>query len=303
MNQNRFLLNFGSITFVSIVLFVLFIALPFIGNNWYVLELSKEWLAQFDKNQINIDIAPEPKPNQDNNEPAEIVTWSWTDFEGNNNNISVKIKNSSIEGAKSNRLNCLATEDIYGELYKYDVEFLDEFIIQLKNKMTEKNMDYITCIEYVCSAVQSINYTLILSSNGVEYPANSGNYVKCPCDLPFGSFSDECSSNSANGCCNNVDPIGVYSPLEFFSKKTGDCDTRALFAYTILHKLGFNVAVMTSESQWHSVLGINLPDSESSGLPYGEAENGDIFTLYELTSKTWRLGHNVEGNDWRAVLH
>ena len=41
-----------------------------------------------------------------------------------------------------------------------------------------------------------------------------------------GIFNSLQGNYFSNGCCNDVDPFGVYSPFEFAYKKTGDCDTK-----------------------------------------------------------------------------
>ena len=84
--------------------------------------------------------------------------------------------------------------------------------------------------------------------------------------------------------------------------KKGDCDTRALTAFTILKELGFDVAVMVSESEGHSVLGVVIPGRMNSDLSMGTNTFGKRYLLWELTSRNWRLGDQVDGDDWVAEL-
>lgn len=67
-------------------------------------------------------------------------------------------------------------------------------------------------------------------------------------------------------------------PLNLFSKKTGDCDTRALLAFTLLKQMGFDVAVMTSESMHHSVFGVYMPNK--GNLSNGRNSNGKKYVLW-----------------------
>ena len=147
-------------------------------------------------------------------------------------------------------------------------------------------------LEYVCSSIQDIPYTLILNENN-----------GCPCEQDFGSFSANCKVQSdGRGCCDAVMPSGIYSPFEFVYKETGDCDTRALLAYTILKEMGFDVAVMVmiKENSGHSVLGV--ANIGGAGNSYGTNLYGKKYYLWELTNNWFRFGVSVDGNDWKAYL-
>lgn len=300
MKRNRFFINTGSIVFVGIILFQLLIFINWLGSSFYIVPIDQKWLSQFDKDILPSPL-PEPSPNPIPPKPSpnsdkETVTWSWQDFRNNQRTISCIVPKDYLEKCTKNRENT----NTYTGLYQHDVVYLSEFISKFKKMMVDSDLDYIESIGLVCSAIQSINYTLILTSRGIEYPKGSNRMLKCPCELDFGNFVAKCNSQIEGGCCNDVDPIGVYSPYEFFNKKTGDCDTRALLAYTILRKLGFDVAVMTSEKKSHSVLGIYLPNANSIGLSSGiDLSSGKKYLLWELTNKNWRFGvGQVEGYDW-----
>jgi hypothetical protein len=227
----------------------------------------------------------------------KYLVWKWKDFNGDGHIIRFKYKVGYLTSSTKNRENSFD----YGKLYRHDRVLLSDLIGKMQSNIKNQDLDYLGAIEYVCSSIQYIPYTLILSSKGIEYPINSGRFIKCPCQTNFGFFKNDCNaSNNADGCCNNVDPFGVYAPFEFVYKKTGDCDTRALLAYTILKEMGFDVAVMVSRSKWHSVLGINLPNNNTYST--GKNNFGKKYVLWELTSPNWRLGYGVEGNDWKAEL-
>lgn len=222
--------------------------------------------------------------------------WNWVDFNGKTHNITFSFPENAIENATQNRKNSY----YYEPLYEHDKSLLSDLINKMKLEIKHNNMDYFRVIEYVCSSIQYIPYTLILSSDGIEYPPNSKRFVKCPCQTSFGFYINNCNSKIENGCCNDVDPFGVYSPFEFAYKKTGDCDTRALLAFTILKEMGCDVAVMVSKEKSHSVLGVYLPNK--TGLSIGKNIYGKKYVLWELTSPNWRLGYPVEGSDWVTAL-
>lgn len=231
------------------------------------------------------------------NDSTISVEWSWYDFNNHFQVILFKYKQRNLEKSRINRM--LTTT--YQELLIHDTPFLDDLIFSIKNNIKQQDLDYLGAINYVCSAIQYNPYTLVIPSIGIEIPTGSGKYFNCPCELKGMKFTANCEPQlDGLGCCNNVDPIGVYSPLEYAVGRTGDCDTRSLLAFTILRSIGYDVAVMTSESQSHSVLGVSLPNSSL----YSNAtdRNGKRYVLWELTSKDWRLGFPVQGKDWKVSL-
>jgi hypothetical protein len=230
--------------------------------------------------------------NKDNNDSIDKnndlhLTWKWKDFNNETQTVTFSYKSNYLNLSKQNR----SKYDYYEPLYSHDKVLLSSFIEKMSDEIKKKKLNYMEVIEYVCSSIQDIPYTLVLPSNSEG----------CPCTLDFGSFSSNCKVQSnGRGCCEGVDPFGVYAPFEFVYKKTGDCDTRALLAFTILKEMGFDVAVMVSRSESHSVLGIYMPNSNTFST--GENNIGKKYVLWELTSPDWRLGMNVGGYDWITAL-
>jgi len=222
---------------------------------------------------------------------SSLYSWKWKDFENKNQQILFMLNNDDIKNATNIREDFkIGIPEIYYKLFNYDKFKLSDLILKMKHNIKSKKLNYLNALNYVCSSIQFIPYTLVLGNEG-----------KCPCKLSFGNFSAFCKvQKDGRGCCSNVLPSGVYSPLEFTYLKTGDCDTRSLFAYTILKQMGFDVAVMISDSQSHSVLGVNLPNTNN--YSYGISLSGKKYALWELTTYDWRLGMEVEGDDWIAVL-
>lgn len=261
-------------------------------------EKSKKYIdtIRLDSVLVNID-NPSEIDSTTNTDSTISVLWSWFDFNNQWQVILFKYKQKNLEKARKNRM----ITTTYQELLIHDMPYLDDLIYSIKNKIKQQDLDYLGAISYVCSAIQYNPYTLVLPSTGIEIPTGSGKYFNCPCDIKGMKFTANCMPQSNGlGCCNNVDPMGVYSPLEYAVGRTGDCDTRSLLAFTILSSMGFDVALMISESQSHSVLGISLPSSSI----YSNAtdRNGKRYVLWELTSKDWRLGLPVQGKDWKVVL-
>jgi hypothetical protein len=211
----------------------------------------------------------------------KYLVWKWKDFNGDGHKIRFKYKVGYLNSSTKNREKSFD----YGKLYSHDRVLISDLIDKIQSNIKKQELNYLGAIEYVCSSIQYIPYTYI--KNGNE---------DCRC-----GYKDAPEENCIiGGCCDNVIPFAVYAPFEFVFKKTGDCDTRALLAYTFLKEMGFDVAVMVSKSQMHSVLGINLPNSTSYST--GKNNFGKKYVLWELTNPDWRLGYGVEGNDWIADL-
>jgi hypothetical protein len=285
MKRNFF--DISNIVFWLLAGIIGFLFLPYFKNGVYDNKKLEEWVKAFDTIQPVpiIDTLIEVDTTKNITKYAFKV-WDWNDFNGKHHSIRFKYKVGSLESAENNRL----ANANYGPLYELDKLILVDLIQQMKKYIKGNNLDYMNALEYVCSSIQDIPYTLIV-------PETNG----CPCEQPFGSFSANCKvQTDGRGCCDDVMPFGVYSPFEFVYKETGDCDTRALLAFTILKEMGFDVAVMVSDSKSHSVLGV--ANIGGAGDSYGTNLYGKKYYLWELTSQRWRFGWGVDGNDWKTAL-
>jgi len=280
MKRNFF--DISNIVFWLLLLGISFLFLPYFKNYAYKSDRLEEWVKAFDT------IQPQPQPDPINEYAFKV--WDWNDFNGKHHSIKFKYKVGSLESAENNRLASASfyLGDHYAQLYAHDRLILADLIQQMKKYIKGNNLDYMNALEYVCSSIQDIPYTLILNeTNG------------CPCK----QFSANCKVQSdGRGCCDAVMPSGIYSPFEFVYKETGDCDTRALLAYTILKEMGFDVAVMVmiNENSGHSVLGV--ANIGGAGNSYGTNLYGKKYYLWELTNNWFRFGVSVDGNDWKAYL-
>ena len=276
MKRNFF--DISNIVFWLLAVIIGLLFLPYFKDAAYDNSKLEEWVKAFDT------IQPQPQP--DPIKEYAYKVWDWDDFNGKHHSIRFKYKVGSLESAENNRLASVN----YGPLYEHDKLILDDLIQQMKKYIKGNNLDYMNALEYVCSSIQDIPYTLILNeTNG------------CPCEKDLQSYSANCIVQSdGRGCCDNVMPFAVYSPFEFVYKETGDCDTRALLAFTILKEMGFDVAVMVSKIRSHSVLGV--ANIGGAGNSYGTNLYGKKYYLWELTSQRWRFGYGFKGNDWKAAL-
>jgi hypothetical protein len=134
----------------------------------------------------------------------------------------------------------------------------------------EKNLNKFEFAEMVVSCIQHIPYVLLLHNDcNKEY--NKDSFVK--------SYLD-----SGGECIGNV-RYGIYSPVEFSSTLSGDCDTRTLITFSILNHFGYDVAILGSELYKHSILAVNLP---YNGI-YKDI-NGKRYYVWETTSTGFSPG-------------
>lgn len=243
-----------------------------------------------------------PAPPDSSNKKTYVWAWSapreWK-LAGQKFKISFSLSDNVISSAKRNHvldeidfsINYLHNP-IYNSMYQHDKSLIQSMVQEYVRLAKANNLSYIEVLELVVSSVQSIPYTWVLDSD----PSCGQSW--------FGSSAipaDNCTVNSEpSGCCDQV-KYGVFSPIEFAVKKTGDCDTRSLFAFTILKSMGYDVAIMGSNSEHHSVLGVKLPGIPGDGKR-GNTSDGKNYFLWELTAKGPFLGMSIGGSDWEVEL-
>ena len=122
-------------------------------------------------------------------------------------------------------------------------------------------------------------------------------------DIPYKFIiPTDCESYETNGtpCMGNI-PYGILSPYEFLHSLYGDCDTRAVLIYAILHKLNFDVSIVVSDEYLHAMIAINLPASGDYLIHQGKR-----YYFWETTAKGWQLGllpPNFNNKDyWKIAL-
>ncbi|HRG90945.1 MAG TPA: hypothetical protein PLW44_18110, partial [Chitinophagales bacterium] len=104
-------------------------------------------------------------------------------------------------------------------------------------------------------------------------------------EIPYSYvMPEECTGGEGKPCIGNI-KFGVQSPSEFFYTLQGDCDTRAVFLFTVLTHYGYDVAVIISPAYEHAMLAVNLPYT-GSYLRYG----GKKYFVWETTAKYQHLG-------------
>jgi hypothetical protein len=285
-NEGRFF-DVGNWLFWIILTIIIFLTLPYFKNGFYEERKVYDWVKLFEKHEIEQDTV-----STDRDTNLNFAFWNWVDFDGQYHSIRYSFLEDAPSQCKLNRESSPGNYAIYEMMYEHDKVFLADLIKKMKAEIRRRNLSYMQALNYVCSSIQFIPYTLVV-------PESNG----CPCEEPFGSFTANCRVQSdGRGCCDEVIPFGIYSPFEFVQKRTGDCDTRALLAFTFLKEMEFDVAVMVSDQECHSVLGVSLPSTRNGNRSLSRSRIGKPYYLWELTSPDWRLGMGVEGNDWLPAL-
>ncbi len=143
----------------------------------------------------------------------------------------------------------------------------------------------------VVSCIQSIPYSLVLDRSCFA------NYT----DDYVSRYLARCDGD----CCKGYSKFGVQSPTEFVGDLKGDCDTRALFLYDILGKLGYHVALMTSNYYKHALIAVCL-DKMPPGTAMAIHVNGHPFYLWETTAGGFGPGQLPAAlsnlNQWNITL-
>ena len=78
---------------------------------------------------------------------------------------------------------------------------------------------------------------------------------------------------------------GIFTPTEFISNFSGDCDTRTVFLYTILRRYNYDTVILNSDFYAHSIIGVNLPWRGKYKYHLGKR-----YYTWETTNINWQLG-------------
>ena len=80
-------------------------------------------------------------------------------------------------------------------------------------------------------------------------------------------------------------PFGVLPPALVPAQGRGDCDSKALLAAMLLHQVGIDAVVLSSERLGHAAVGVGLP---GPGMQLEHA--GRSYRYAEVTSAGWPIG-------------
>jgi len=305
MSKRQTYFDIGNKLFWALILLILVFAIlklnPNIFKTDYVIReiIVEDSLSKIDWEEKSlIDdsslITKDSVANDDNELIAR--TWKWKSYDGRTYELNFEIRKSDYQSAIRCRENSVSGYDIWSVMYQHDKLGLIEMVEGYRQLINKNNLNGMDALNMVVSSVQSIPYVLISNES-------------CPNEAFDMQFTNDCRprSGSPSGCCGFILPWGVYSPIEYAVNGAGDCDTKSLFAFTILKELDlgyYEVAMLTGDvdAGAHAMLGVNILNP-----PYNQIFVKDIwsnkFYAWETTSTGNELGQNVwrTWNNWRVI--
>ena len=132
---------------------------------------------------------------------------------------------------------------IYKQMVNQSKNYLDSVIKVYTNIGKKNNLNNKMFADMIVTSVQNIPYCLVHDLTHAQ------------ADRQYGGFITE--YHQTGGPCLSEIKFGVQAPVEFMANLKGDCDTRSVFLYYILSKLGYSVVVLGSEHYSHAILGIS----------------------------------------------
>ena len=282
--------NTGSWLFWSIFVMVMAMALlrldMIFDSDGIALRLTEN---DNDKSPVADSVKPSPIPDS-----TRKFTWKWKSAKTGRRfvmDFALDVRGIIRADSFQKSLAANSENELYGSLYSHDKSVINSMVEEYKKLAKSEELNYEEAMEMVVSSIQSIEYTWILDRN-----PSCGDFFLLQMIPPRSCHVKV----NPHGCCDGVN-FGVYSPVQFAVKRTGDCDTRALFAYTVLKGMGYEVSVMVSNDEHHSVLGVKVPWIPGDGRR-GNNQDGRDYYLWELTAYGPVLGQYIRGNDWRSTI-
>lgn len=239
--------------------------------------------------------------NDEENKGEEWIdrTWTWESFDGKAYTMNFKVAKSAYLNAAKARKSAPPNPDCWAIMFRNDREGLENMIEAYKDIIVEHQLDYLGVLEMVVSSAQNFDYTYITwSKEPCRNISDRGNKPVLECK-PIGW---------PHGCCDNVDPYAVYSPLEYAVNGCGDCDTKSLFAMSILRYLdmGIDAQMLMGyvEAGPHAMLGICTPNPPLRDRVVVDRLTGKRYYAWECTARRneFKLGARVwqQFRDWKV---
>jgi hypothetical protein len=225
----------------------------------------------------------------------------WEDFIGNSYQMDWKVCLGDFELCRENRTKMGGTLswsgfDIdYNHIIKYDNNKLNLICKAFLKIAQDKNLSKTETAEMIVSCVQAIPYTLVLSEKKEELIATLRRTNQTN-SLPYQWIMDN------KPVLDEIIEYGVQSPVEFAYNLKGDCDTRTVFLYSILSKLGYDIVILNSTVEAHSILGINI--ATGAGNYYSQPFSNKKYYVWETTNIGFPIGSfpRFIKNNWHIAL-
>ncbi len=287
MNQEKKYFNISQLLFWALI--ILLIILSIVKSDLGLFneqQLSRRYLLDDSLNRIALQEEKEreeAEKEEDNQDPNSVIkrTWKWESFDGKTYTLSFTISRKAYESAKQTRLKSPPNEGCWINMFRHDRDGLKDMVDGYRNIIQEQKLDYRTAMQMVVSSAQNFDYTYITNQQEPCRNIRDGNGQKP---------TEDCKPKPyPHGCCDNVAPWAVYSPLEYAVNGAGDCDTKSLFAMTILKYLnmGFDAEMLMGdvEAGRHAMLGICVPNPPHRNLSVRDMRSGKRYYAWECTQR------------------
>lgn len=200
-----------------------------------------------------------------------VHTVSWLGFDSVMYSINLPISTGRIlvsqeyhkiiSGQRFNEIGA-----VYKSLNQFDEPALEAVFNAFDSLRNLHQLDEAGFADLMVSCVQSLPYYLVLNGSCNE-SSYKDNYVR--------AYLQNCEVE----CCVGETMFGVRSPVEYMSDLKGDCDTKALFLYSLFKHFNYNVGIITSEDFRHAAIAVEV-DKTFSKQP-------DIFRIGEIDLYAW----------------
>ena len=176
---------------------------------------------------------------------------------------------------------------IYKQMINQSKNYLDSVIKVYANIGKTNKLNNKLFADMIVTSIQNIPYCLV------------HDLTHSQADRQYGGFITE--YHQSGGPCLAETKFGIQAPVEFIANLKGDCDTRSVFLYYILSKLGYSVVVLGSEHYSHAILGIS-GNYSGDYINY----NGLNYYVWETTATGFTPGNiSPKTNNmryWNVIL-
>ena len=197
---------------------------------------------------------------------------NWEDNNSRSYSGSVNVDEAHARMSRLNKkyINAVTWNKFYEEIYKYDklkLSSIYELFDQIYKTRVLTRQEF---ADVIVTFTQNIPYSLLTTESCASAYVNNKSAREM--------------INDGIVCIGDVYG-GIFTPTEFISNFSGDCDTRTIFLYTILNRYNYDTVILNSDFYAHSIIGVNIPWR-------GKYKNhlGKRYYTWETTSINWRLG-------------
>ena len=287
MTREKKYFNVSQLLFWALI--VLLIVLSFLKSDLGLFnenELSRRHAEADSLNKIALQEQEEQEEeeNAQDNDPENTIkrTWKWESFDGKTYTLEFTVPKKAYESARANRLKLPPNPNCWAGMFRHDKAGLKDMVEGYRDIIEEQKLNYRQAMQMVVSSAQNFDYTYITWSREPCRNIRDANGEKP---------SQDCKPKPyPYGCCDNVEPFAVYSPLEYAVNGVGDCDTKSLFAMSILKYLnmGFDAEMLMGEVEagHHAMLGICVPNPPQRNLSVRDMRTGKRYYAWECTQRT-----------------